>query len=62
MPAVVEFEHWNPAERILFQEFRLPVDALEDIDLLERDADSFFRQEYAHAARIGCEFVIVNFH
>ena len=29
MPAVVEFEHWNAAERILFQELRLAVDALE---------------------------------
>src|SRR5580692_2404694 len=57
MPAVIELEHGNPAERVLFQKLRLAVDALEDIDFLERDADSFFREENAHAAWIGRKFV-----
>jgi hypothetical protein len=30
-----------------------PVDALENIDLLERNGESFFRKKYTHAARIG---------
>jgi hypothetical protein len=50
--AVVELQHRNLAERILFQKLRLAIDALEDIDFLERDADSFLREENANATRI----------
>src|ERR1700685_2161344 len=52
MPTVVECEHRNPAERILLQEFRLAVDALEDIDFFEWNADPLLRAEDARAARV----------
>jgi hypothetical protein len=60
--AIVELEHRNSAERIFLEKLRLTVNALEDIDFFERNGDGLFGQEYAHTTRIGCEFVVVNFH
>ena len=60
--AVIQLEHWDSAQRVLTQEFGLPIYPFHDVDFLERDLDSFFSQKYPDPARIRRQFEIVDFH
>ena len=60
--AVVELEHRQPAHRIDLEEFGLAVFGRRYIHLLQRNRDSLFGQEDAHAARIWSLSIFVDFH
>src|SRR5215471_3407691 len=59
---VVELQHGHSAGWVLCEEFRGAALTSENIDILQRKLDSFFRREDANPARIWSYCMIVKLH
>jgi hypothetical protein len=60
--AVIEHQHGHALQRIERGEFRGLVLERPEVDLLDRNRQSLFGKEDAHAARIGCAAAVVELH
>ena len=59
---ILQLEDWNGPNRILGQEFRRFLLALDDIRMHQRDINSFLGQKNANAAGVWPSLVVVEFH